>query len=108
MRIEVFNPCDENDDQKTSTAILFDDNQSFLGTSKLILAFGNPALQRYAEMLEDQESGLLFQTVRHRLYLVQNASAPHAPERKKCRRTRNATYDCHIGITSFHLWQGTY
>ena len=28
-----------------------------------LLAFGNPALQRYAEMLEDQESGLLFQTV---------------------------------------------
>lgn len=24
-RIEVFNPCDESDDQKTSTAILFDD-----------------------------------------------------------------------------------
>ena len=25
-RIEVFNPCDETDDQKTPTAILFDNN----------------------------------------------------------------------------------
>ena len=25
-RIEVFNPCDESDDQKTSTAILFSDD----------------------------------------------------------------------------------
>lgn len=24
-RIEVFNPCDDSDDQKTPTAILFDD-----------------------------------------------------------------------------------
>jgi hypothetical protein len=29
-RIEVFNPCDENDDQKTSTAILFSDDGKFL------------------------------------------------------------------------------
>jgi hypothetical protein len=33
-RIEVFNPCDESDDQKTQTAILFDDDGNFL-------AFGN-------------------------------------------------------------------
>ena len=52
-RIEVFNPCDEMDDQKTSTAILFDENQTFI-------AFGNHALQRYAEMLEDEEAGYLF------------------------------------------------
>lgn len=26
VRIEVFNPCDDGDDQKTATAILFDEN----------------------------------------------------------------------------------
>jgi molecular chaperone DnaK (HSP70) len=52
-RIEVFNPCDDADDQKTSTAILFDNDQNFV-------AFGNTALQRYAEMLDDEESGMLF------------------------------------------------
>ena len=36
-RIEVFNPCDEADDQKTSTAILFSDGGDFI-------AFGNQAL----------------------------------------------------------------
>jgi len=30
-RIEVFNPCDDSDDQKTSTAILFDNDGKFLG-----------------------------------------------------------------------------
>jgi len=30
-RIEVFNPCDDSDDQKTSTAILFDNEGKFLG-----------------------------------------------------------------------------
>jgi hypothetical protein len=30
-RIEVFNPCDDSDDQKTSTAILFDNDGNFLG-----------------------------------------------------------------------------
>jgi len=29
-RIEVFNPCDDSDDQKTSTAILFDNDGNFL------------------------------------------------------------------------------
>ena len=52
-RIEVFNPCDESDDQKTSTAILFSDSGDFL-------AFGTNALQRYAEMLDDEETGMLF------------------------------------------------
>lgn len=52
-RIEVFNPCDDSDDQKTYTAILFSDDGEFI-------AFGNDALQRYAEMLDDEESGLLF------------------------------------------------
>ena len=39
--LEVFNPCDDSDDQKTPTAILFDNNQSFL-------EFGSNALQKYA------------------------------------------------------------
>lgn len=52
-RIEVFNPCDDSDDQKTSTAILFDDNGNYL-------AFGQLALQRYAEMLDDEETAMLF------------------------------------------------
>lgn len=51
--IEVFNPCDDSDDQKTSTAILFSNEGDFL-------AFGNDALQTYAEMLDDEETGLLF------------------------------------------------
>jgi hypothetical protein len=52
-RIEVFNPCDDSDDQKTSTAILFDNDGNFLG-------FGQHALQRYAEMLDDEETAMLF------------------------------------------------
>ena len=52
-RIEVFNPCDDSDDQKTSTAILFSDEGEFI-------AFGTNALQRYAEMLDDEETGMLF------------------------------------------------
>ena len=52
-RIEVFNPCDDADDQKTSTAILFSDQGEFI-------AFGTTALQRYAEMLDDEETGMLF------------------------------------------------
>jgi hypothetical protein len=49
----VFNPCDDQDDQKTSTAILFDDDGNFL-------AFGNQAIQRYAEMIDDEETAMLF------------------------------------------------
>ncbi len=37
MRIEVFNPCDENDDQKTSTAILFDNDHKFLGRFAIMM-----------------------------------------------------------------------
>ena len=59
-RIEVFNPCDDSDDQKTSTAILFDDKGEFI-------AFGHNALQRYAEMLDDDETGMLFQTYKMHL-----------------------------------------
>ncbi len=55
-RIEVFNPVEENDDQKTTTTILFDNNFQFI-------AFGTKALQRYAELIDDGDTGLLFQTV---------------------------------------------
>jgi molecular chaperone DnaK (HSP70) len=53
--IEVFNPIDENDDQKTPTAILFDNNQKFIG-------FGSRALQKYAEICDDDDTAYLFQT----------------------------------------------
>ena len=56
QRIEVFNPVDDNDDQKTTTTILFDNSYQFL-------AFGTKALQRYAEIVDDGDSALLFQTV---------------------------------------------
>ena len=66
-RIEVFNPCDDLDDQKTSTAILFDDEGNFL-------AFGTHALQRYAEILDDEETALLFQSYKmHLLHMDENA-----------------------------------
>ena len=55
-RIEVFNPVDDNDDQKTSTSILFDNN-------KIFLAFGSKALQTYAEIIDDGDTAMLFQTV---------------------------------------------
>jgi len=55
-RIEVFNPVDETDDQKTTTTILFDNNYKFL-------AFGTKALQNYAEVIDDGDTALLFQTV---------------------------------------------
>lgn len=63
----MFNPCDDSDDQKTSTAILFSDEGEFL-------AFGSDALNRYAEMLDDEETGLLFQTYKmHLLHMDENA-----------------------------------
>ncbi len=63
----MFNPCDDSDDQKTSTAILFDDKGDFI-------AFGHHALQRYAEMLDDDETGMLFQTYKmHLLHMDPNA-----------------------------------
>ena len=66
-RIEVFNPCDDLDDQKTSTAILFDDDGNFL-------AFGMQALQRYAEILDDEETALLFQSYKmNLLHMHENA-----------------------------------
>ena len=62
-RIEVFNPVEDNDDQKTTTTILFDDNCKFL-------AFGTKALQLYAEIIDDGDSGYLFQTVNSIIILV--------------------------------------
>ena len=53
-KIEVFNPCDESDDQKTPTAILFDNDGNFI-------AFGGSALAKYAEILDDGETAMLFQ-----------------------------------------------
>ena len=68
-RIEVFNPCDESDDQKTPTVILFDNDYNFI-------AFGQPALQRYAELIDDGETALLFQTYKmHLLHMHTNATA---------------------------------
>lgn len=66
-KIEVFNPCDESDDQKTPTAILFDNDFNFI-------AFGNQALIKYAEMIDDGETALLFQTYKmHLLHMDKNA-----------------------------------
>jgi molecular chaperone DnaK (HSP70) len=66
-RIEVFNPCDESDDQKTVTAILFNNSFEFV-------AFGSQALQRYAEIIDDEDTALLFQTYKiHLLHLHTNA-----------------------------------
>lgn len=59
-RIEVFNPCDDSDDQKTTTAILFDNNYKFID-------FGSSALQKYAEILDDGGNALLFQSVSYKL-----------------------------------------
>ncbi|MCQ2819051.1 MAG: hypothetical protein MJ252_17450 [archaeon] len=47
---------DDNDDQKTSTTILFDNSGKFM-------AFGSRALQKYAEIVDDEDTAMLFQTV---------------------------------------------
>ena len=52
----MFNPVDDHDDQKTSTAILFDNNGNFND-------FWSKALQKYAEIVYDEETAMLFQTV---------------------------------------------
>ncbi len=73
-KIEVFNPCDESDDQKTPTAILFDNSFKFL-------AFGTQALTKYAEMIDDGETALLFQTYKmHLLHMDKNAISADARE----------------------------
>ena len=48
---------EDNDDQKTPTAILFDNDGSFI-------AFGSRALQKYAEIVDDGETAMLFQKVK--------------------------------------------
>lgn len=53
----MFNPVDEHDDQKTSTTILFDNNGNFLD-------FGSKAQQQYAEIIDDGDTAMLFQTVK--------------------------------------------
>ena len=85
-RIEVFNPVDDNDDQKTTTTILFDNNFQFL-------AFGTKALQRYAELIDDGDTGYLFQTVIINLYTVQNGIVSYADKREEHRQQRNASND---------------
>ena len=57
-RIDVMNPCEDGDDQKTPTCILFSDDGDYL-------AFGSEALARYAEMVDDGETGMLFQNVNY-------------------------------------------
>ena len=52
-RIDVMNPCEDGDDQKTPTCILYSDDGDYL-------AFGSEALARYAEMVDDGETGMLF------------------------------------------------
>eukprot|EP00826_Nyctotherus_ovalis_P041355 TRINITY_DN4148_c0_g2_i15.p1 TRINITY_DN4148_c0_g2~~TRINITY_DN4148_c0_g2_i15.p1 ORF type:complete len:334 (+),score=85.29 TRINITY_DN4148_c0_g2_i15:128-1129(+) len=67
LKIEVFNPCDESDDQKTPTAILFDNNGRFV-------AFGSIALAKYAELLDDGDTGQLFKSYKmHLLHMDKNA-----------------------------------
>ena len=47
----------------------------------IYIAFGTPALARYAEMLDDGETGLLFQTYKmHLLHLHKNAISIDARE----------------------------
>ncbi len=62
--IEVFNPCDDND-QKTPTAILFDNNKNFLD-------FGSNAIRKYAEIVDNGSTALLFQNYKISLYHMQS------------------------------------
>ena len=62
--IEVFNPCDDND-QKTPTAILFDNNKNFLD-------FGSNAIRKYAEIVDNGNTALLFQNYKISLYHMQS------------------------------------
>ena len=62
--IEVYNPCNDND-QKTITAILFDNNQNFLD-------FGTNAIHKYAEILDNGNTALLFQGYKMALYHMQS------------------------------------
>ncbi len=62
--IEVFNPCDDND-QKTPTVILFDNNKNFLD-------FGSNAIRKYAEIVDNGNTALLFQNYKISLYHMQS------------------------------------
>ena len=62
--IEVFNPCDDKD-QKTPTAILFDNNKNFLD-------FGSNAIRKYAEIVDNGNTALLFQNYKISLYHMQS------------------------------------
>ena len=62
--IEVYNPCDDND-QKTPTAILFDNNKNFLD-------FGSNAIRKYAEIVDNGNTALLFQNYKISLYNMQS------------------------------------
>lgn len=64
-RIEVFNPCDDKDDQKTVTAILFDNNQNFID-------FGTRAKLKYAEIIDDGKTALLFESYKMALFHMQS------------------------------------
>ena len=56
------------------TAILFDNDLNFI-------AFGSKALQKYAEMIEDEQTALLFQTYKmHLLHMDANALSADARE----------------------------
>ena len=52
----MYNPSLGGEEKKTETAILFSDNGKFIG-------FGSDASQKYAEMLDEGETGLFFRTV---------------------------------------------
>ena len=66
---------EDNDDQKTPTAILFDNDGSFL-------AFGSRALQKYAEIVDDGETAMLFQTVRKKNIYLYNFSKKNQKNKK--------------------------
>jgi len=68
-RIEVFNPCDDSDDQKTPTSILFTNEGKFVD-------FGSQAMATYAEILDDGNTALLFQGYKmHLLHMHANAKS---------------------------------
>jgi hypothetical protein len=50
----VFNPCDGDDDSKTVTAILYDNKEK-------LIDFGANALTKYAEIIDDGQTAMLFQ-----------------------------------------------
>ena len=67
---------EDNDDQKTPTAILFDNDGSFI-------AFGSRALQKYAEIVDDGETAMLFQTVKKNYNFINFSIKWHYLEVKK-------------------------